>query len=175
MTYLSFLKGNIEEKWLKNRIRLTLATFQDDFMPICEKLIEIEAKRFLNVLTQFVDLLTPDKIVLFCKNFSFDINQYDYLIGYDLCINYFQQLSLFSNNHLEEPLDVTIGNRRIKQKRKLNIDKKYTVNYNSIENILPILKQNLQEVSFHFVMREIDNLKDKQTLNENALIFSKTQ
>lgn len=170
--YLSFLKGYSLSKQLRTKIQLTLSAFQDDFMKIPEKLITIEAKRFLNILVQFSDLLTTEKLKEICDSFSLSSEQYDYFIGYDLCIAEYEQLSLFNEKkeNKYDNLDISIGNRRIKSKMNMNTDlsKRFSVDYEKLDELIPKIKDYLDVNSFSFFEKELQIFKTKEKSSSSS-------
>ncbi len=167
--YLSFLKENSLNKHLKTEIQLTISAFQDDFIKIPERLIVIEAKRFLNMLIQFSDLLSDQKLEALCKSFSLSSEQYDYFIGYDLCTTEYEQFSLFEEKleNKQDELDISIGNRRIKPQININTElyKKHSADFDKLEKLMPIIENYLNDTSFYFLEKELQSLKFKNKKN----------
>lgn len=168
--YLSFLKEYSLSKQLRTKIQLTLSAFQDEFIKIPEKLITIESKRFLNILVQFSDLLTNDKLKSICDSFSLSSEQYDYFIGYDLCVTEYEQLSLFDEKkENKRDLDISIGNRRIKSKMNMNtyLSKRFSVDYEKLDELIPMIKNYLDINSFSFFEKELQNSKTKEKISSS--------
>lgn len=160
VTYLEFFKQNCSDLHLRQKVQMTLSIIREDLFPLSEKLIVIESKRFLNFLCLFEPSNTNKKLSTLSNLFSFGLKDYDYLIGYDLCHDQFDQLSFF-NPDPKEDLENLIGYRRVLFQEKITqeLSKNYASKKENMEQVFTDLIPFLDETKRQFLEEEVDRLR----------------
>lgn len=177
ITYLTYLKNNIYNQAITNKVRLTISLLQDYFIPLVEKLVRIEVLKLLNIMFHYEDLLQEDKIPQLCNNFHLDLNTYLYLLGHDECETIYKQFSFLPGENKLSELDNIAGARRINYRKKLTNDLNIQfLKSTPLNEALPLIKEAIGNNAFDILEKELNKLierkgKEKKKVDDDGFQY----